>query len=124
MQQSVDAAQVDENPVFGDVLDDTVDEVSLFQFLQCFRAALFALFLKQDPSGQNNVAAFLVHFYDTHLEFFADQLFQITNGPQIYLRTREEGFEPNVNRQPAFRLGDYGALDNFIGFICFNQFVP
>ncbi len=42
VQQAVNAAEIDESPVIGDVLDHAIDDLALFQVLDEFLALLGA----------------------------------------------------------------------------------
>ena len=50
MEQSVHAAQIDEGPVVGDVLHDSLEDNPLFHPLERFLPKGIALLLQQDPS--------------------------------------------------------------------------
>jgi hypothetical protein len=64
MQQAVDAAEIDEGAVIGDVLDHAVDDLALGQVLHQFRALLGAGLFHDGPARHHDVAAALVHLED------------------------------------------------------------
>ena len=57
VQQAVDAAQVDEGAVVGDVLHHAVEDLALLQALDQFAALLGAGFLEDGAAGDDDVAA-------------------------------------------------------------------
>src|SRR5882762_7832512 len=67
VQQSIDAAQVHEGAVVGEVLDDALDRCALLQIVQQ-RGTLGAVFLLDDRAARHDhVVAFLIEL--DHLEF-------------------------------------------------------
>ena len=63
-KQAVDAAQVDERAVIGDVLDDAVDNLALFELGHDLGALLGAGFFKHGAAGDDDIAAPAIHFQD------------------------------------------------------------
>ena len=64
VQEAVDAAQVDERAVIGDVLDDAVDNLALFELGHDLGALLGAGFLKHGAARDHDIAAPAIHFQD------------------------------------------------------------
>ena len=64
VEQAVDAAQVDERAVIGDVLDDAVDNLALFELGHDLGALLGAGFLKHGAARDDDIAAPAIHFQD------------------------------------------------------------
>src|SRR5262249_33728609 len=64
VQQAVDAAEVDERTVVGDVLDHAVDDLTLFEILHQLLALLGAGLLQHGAAGHDDVAAAAIHFQD------------------------------------------------------------
>src|SRR3546814_15184899 len=61
MEQAIDAAEVDEGAVVGDVLHDTVDGLAFGQRLDEARTLLGAGFLEHGAARHDDVAAAAVH---------------------------------------------------------------
>ena len=61
VQQAVDAPQIDEGAVVGDVLDHALEDLALLQALYEFRALGGASFLQHRAAGDDDVAAAAVH---------------------------------------------------------------
>src|SRR5262249_25672875 len=57
MQQAVDAAEVDERTVIGDVLDDALDNLTLFEVLDDLGALFGAALFKHGTTRYDDVAA-------------------------------------------------------------------
>jgi hypothetical protein len=83
MQQAIDAAEVHERTVVGEVLDDPLDPLA---FLQAFQQgfALCAIFLLQyGSSGDDNVVTFLIELNDFEFEFLAFEMLGVAQGSDI-----------------------------------------
>ncbi len=64
VQQAVDAAEVDERTVVGDVLDHAVDDLAFLEVLDDLRTLLGALSSRNRAARHDDVAAALVHLED------------------------------------------------------------
>ncbi len=64
MQQAVDAAEVDERTVVGDVLDHAFDHLAFFEVLHDLRALLGARLFKHGAARHDDVAAAAIHLED------------------------------------------------------------
>src|SRR6266849_4708713 len=64
VQQAVDAAEVDERTVIGDVLDDAVDDLTLFEILHQFLALFGAGLFENRAARHHDVAAAAIHLED------------------------------------------------------------
>ncbi len=64
VQQAVDAAEIDERAVVGDVLDHAVDDLAFFEVLHDFRTLFGTAFLKDGAARHDDVAAAVVHLED------------------------------------------------------------
>ena len=71
VQQAIDAAEVDERAVIGEVLDHALDDCAFLQLLEQF-GALGAVFLLDDRTTRNDdVVALLVELDDLEFEHLA-----------------------------------------------------
>src|SRR6202142_1060826 len=61
VQQAVDAAEINERTVIGDVLDDTVDDLTFFEILHQFLALLGAGLFQHGAARHHDVAAAAIH---------------------------------------------------------------
>jgi hypothetical protein len=91
VQQAVDAAEVDERTVIGDVLDDAVDNLAFFEVLDDFRTLFSAGFFKNGTTRNDDVAATLVHLEDFEGLRVVHQRGYVADRTDVDLRTRQEG---------------------------------
>jgi len=111
MEQAVDASQIDEGPVVGDVLDHALHDLAFLEGLERARLLLAHGFLEDGLARQHDVAPLLVHLDDAHFEFFAAQAVQVADGAQVDLRAGQEGAHADIDRQAALDALDHAALD-------------
>src|SRR5450631_3564503 len=64
VQQAVDAAEVDERAVIGDVLDDAVDDLAFFEILHQFLALFGTGFFENRAARHHDIAAAAIHLED------------------------------------------------------------
>src|SRR6185312_2200532 len=62
VQQAIDAAEIDERAVVGDVLDHAVDNLAFFEILHQLLTLLGARFFQHGAAGDDDVAAPAIHF--------------------------------------------------------------
>src|SRR5690606_20234197 len=91
VQQAVNAAEVNERTVIGDVLDDAVNNLALFELLDDFRTLFGARFFENGTTRDNDVAATLVHLEDLEGLGNVHQRRDIADRTDVDLRTRQEG---------------------------------
>src|ERR671936_1883163 len=110
VEQAVDAAQIDERAVVGEVLHDPGEDRAFLQLLQRVLLQLLALLLEEDAAREHDVAALLVELDDLELVLLADQLIEIADRPEIDLRARQERLHTDVDGEAALHPADDGAL--------------
>jgi hypothetical protein len=71
VEEAVDAAEVDERTVLGEVLDDALDDLAFLQALERRLLEGGALLLEEHAARQHDVAALLVELDDLELEGLA-----------------------------------------------------
>src|SRR5579863_5051957 len=91
MQEAVDAAEINERPVIGDVLDDAVDDLTLFEVLHQLLALFGAGLFQNRAARHHDVAAAAIHLEDLERLGVVHQGGDIANRADIDLRTRQEG---------------------------------
>ncbi|EGE57140.1 hypothetical protein RHECNPAF_470013 [Rhizobium etli CNPAF512] len=117
VQQAVDAAEVDERTVIGDVLDDAVNNLAFFEVLNDFRTLLGTGFFQNRPARYDDVAAALVHLEDFEGLRVVHQWGNVADRADIDLRTRQEGDRAvEVDREAALDLVEDHAFDALAGF--------
>ena len=114
MEKPVDAAQVDEEAVVGDVLDDPLDDLPLLDRLEELLAVRLALLLHDGTSRQHDIVALAVVLEDVELHGLTDEAVEIPDGPDVHLGAGQKRRDPDVHREaPLHPLGDR-ALDGLV----------
>ena len=117
VQQAVDAAEVDERTVVGDVLDHAFHGVSFFQALNQFRTLFGTGLFQNDTAGHDDVAAALVHFQDLERLRRVHQRGHVADRTDIDLRTRQEGNSAiQIDGEAALDLIEDLAVDFLVCF--------
>ena len=108
VQQTIQAVEVDKSAEIGDVFDCALADVARHHFRQQLLAALGALLLDELAAREHDVLAFLIDLYDLEVVVVADKAQQVFGWDDVDLRSRQEGFDPDVDDEPA--------LDNGLDF--------
>src|SRR5437588_3545057 len=117
MQQAVDAAEIDERTVIGDVLDDAVDDLSLFEIGNDLVALFGAALFENRAARHDDVAAAAVHFEDLESLRHADQRRHIAHRADVDLTARQEGHGAvEIDREAALDLIEDDAFDLLVAF--------
>ena len=124
VQQAVDAAQVDERAVVGDVLDDALEDLALGERLERVLLLLGVLFFEQRLARQHDVAALLVHLDDAHAQFLAAQRVEVAHGTHVDLRSGQERAHADVDGEPALDALDDAADDDLALGVGLLDLVP
>src|SRR6266545_3920171 len=101
VEQAVDATQVDERPVIGEVLDGAREDHALGEDGQRMLLLFFALLLEHGAAGEHDIAAPPIELDHLGADALAHQRGQVFDGPEIYLGSRQEGADTDVHRQAA-----------------------
>ena len=91
VQQAVDAAEIDEGAVLGDVLDDAVDDLALLEVGDELGALLGAGLLEDGAARDDDVAAAAVHLEDLEGLRDAHQRRDVAHRADVHLGARQEG---------------------------------
>ncbi len=90
VQQAVDAAEVDERTVVGDVLDHALDDLAFLERLDDLVPLLGAGLLQHHAAGHDDVAAPLVHLEDLERLRRVHQRADVAHRADVDLGTRQE----------------------------------
>src|SRR5689334_237692 len=90
VQQAIDAAEVHERAVVGDVLDHAVDDLTLFEVLHQLLALLGAGLFEHGAAGHHDVAAPAIHFENLERLVDVHQRGDVADRPDVDLRARQE----------------------------------
>src|SRR5262249_42252390 len=115
VQQPVDAAEIDERAVVGDVLDHPIDDLALFQVLHQLLPLLGAGFFEHGAARYDDIAAPAIHFENLERLRIVHQRRHIADRPNVDLRARQEGDRAvEIDGEAALDLIEDDALDLFI----------
>src|SRR4249919_557739 len=125
VQQAVDAAEVDERAVVGEVLDHTLQHGALDQLLKQL-LALFRMFaLDHRAAGDDDVVALAVQLDELELEFLAFQVGRVAHRAHVDQRTGQEATDVlDVDGEAALDLAADAAGDGGVGLQGLFEFVP
>ena len=115
VQQAVDAAEVDERAVVGEVLDRALDDRAFLQLLEQL-GALGAVFLLDDRAARHHdVVALLVELDDLELERLAFEVRRIAHRAHVDERAgQERAHEIDLDGEAAFDAAVDDALDDLL----------
>ena len=117
MQQAVDAAEVHERAVVGEVLDDALEHRALDQLLEQLLALFRMLALDHRTAGDDDVVALAVELDELELEFLAFQVHRVADRAHVDQRTGQECADVlDVDGEAALDLAADAAGDGFVGF--------
>jgi hypothetical protein len=125
VQQAVDAAEINERTVIGDVLDHAVDNLALFELLDDFRTLFGARFFENGTTRHDDIAATLVHLQNLEGLRHVHERRDIADRADIDLRTGQEGngaFE--VDGETTLDLVEDGAFNALIVVVHFFELDP
>jgi hypothetical protein len=90
VQEAVDAAEVNERTVIGDVLDNAFNNLTFFKVLNDFRTLFRTAFFKNGTTRDNDVAATLVHLEDFERLWDVHKRGNVADRTNVDLRTWKE----------------------------------
>src|SRR5882724_103966 len=124
VEQAIDAAQVYEGTILGDILDHSLDHLAFLKVRQRLLLGFFPLFFQEQSSRQHNIAAATIEFDDFHREPLADQLVKVAHWTQVDLGARQKGLQPDVDHQSAFDPPDNFPVDDTVTIIDMTDLIP
>ena len=124
VQQAVDAAEIDEGAVLGDVFHVTFHLVAFVQRFHELRALGVELFFEQSAAADDHVAATSIQLGDANLDFRVHQVVEVGGRTKVVLRTRKKRAHADINDQAALDAIDDFAGDRFLGFESGFDFFP
>ena len=124
VEQAVDAAQIDERAVVGDVLDHTGEDLALGERVERVLLLLGVLFFEEDLPRQHDIAALLVDLDDAHPQLLPAQGIEVADGTHVNLRTGEKRADADVDREAALDALDDAADDDFTLGVSLLDVVP
>ncbi len=112
VQQTVDTTQIDEGTEVGDVLDDTLAELSDFQFAQQVIAIFLALLFDQRPAADHDIASRFVDLENFALHDASDVVGDIVGTSNIDLAGWQEDVDADIDQQATLDLASDGTGDD------------
>ncbi len=112
VQEAVDAAEVDEGAVVGDVLDEAVDDLALGEAGDDLGALLGARGFEDLTARDDDVAAAAIHLEDLERLRGVHQRTDVAHGTHVHLAAGQEGDGAvEVDREAALHLVEDDAFD-------------
>ena len=112
VQQAIDAAEINERTVIGDVLDDAVDDLALGQAQDQARTLLCARLFENGATRHDDVAALAVHLQDLERLGNVHQRGDVAHGADVDLRTgKERDGAVQVDGEATLHAAEDHALD-------------
>src|SRR6195952_2410148 len=112
VQQAVDASEVDERTVIGDVLDHAVDDLAFLEILHQLLALFGAGLFQHGTARHHDVAAAAIHLEDLERLRIVHQRCDVADRSDIDLRTRQGGHRAvEVDGEAALDLVEDDAVN-------------
>src|SRR6478736_9927571 len=125
VQQAIDAAEVDERTVIGEVLDDALDDCIFLQALEQLLALFRMLALDHRAAADHHVVALAVELDDLEFEFLAFEEHRIADRTDVDQRARQECADVlDVDGETALDLAGNLADNRGVGLLRCFQFIP
>ena len=124
VEEAVEAAEVDERAVVGQVLDRSAQHASLFEELERFLLARFLLDLDDRLAREDDVAALLVDRDDLEIQVLAAQRLEVLDRLDVDERARQERLDADVDGEPALDPVDDAAADGRARAVGLLDLVP
>ena len=110
VQQSIDAAQINERAEVGDVLDGSLDDLADFEAVERLALQLFALLLDHLAAADDDVATLFVDLENDRVDGAANPVRDFAWTTNVHLRSGEEDRHADIDEQATFDLfGDFAA---------------
>ena len=125
VQQAIHTAEIDECAVFGDVLDDAFDFLTLGEVRDDLGALFGTAFFKDSTARHDDIAAATVHFQDLEGLLETHQRACIAHRAHIDLRAgQERNSAAQINGEAAFDATKDSAFDAVFFRIGFFKTIP
>ena len=124
VKQTVDAAEVDEGAVVGDVLHRAAEHLAFRKRLERRLLLLGVLLFEEDLAGEHDVAALLVDLDHPHPELLPLQCVKVSYGPDVNLRAGQKRAHADIDGEPALDPLDDAADDDLLLGVGLLDLVP
>ena len=120
--KTVDAAEINEGTVVGEVLDDALDGIAFLQLLEKLLALCRVFLLNNRATRNHDVVAALVELDDLEFEALAFEVGRIATGTNIDQRSRQECTDiVDFDGEAALDAAIDDAFDDFTVLECFLE---
>ena len=118
VQQAVDAAEIDEGAVVGDVLDHAVDDLALFEAGHDLAALLGAGLFQHRAARDDDIAAAAIHLQDLEGLRHVHQRADVADRADVDLAARQEGHGAvEIDGEAALDAVEDDAFDALVGLV-------
>src|SRR5690606_30732429 len=124
VDQTVDAAEIDEGAEVDDRADDALADLALLELVEEVLAHGRLGLLEPGTTRQDHVVAVLVELDDLRLELLADVRLQVADATHLDQGGRQEAAQADVHDQAALDDLDHGALDDAVLFLDLLDVAP
>src|ERR1035437_8460657 len=112
VQQAIDSTEIDEDAVFGQVLDRAHNGGAFGEMLQGDALARIDLVLHRQLARYHYVAAAPVELDDLDRDVLPDERIQVVHRARVGLRTGHERLDADIDGEPAFDAAQHPAGDH------------
>jgi hypothetical protein len=125
MEQAVDAAEIDEGAVVGDVLHHAVVDLAFLEVLDQLGARFGPGFLQHRAARNDDIAALAIHLEDLEGLGGAHEGRDVAHGADIDLAARQEGHGAReIDGEAAFDAAEDMAGHALVVLVCLFQHGP
>ena len=125
VHQAIDAAQVHEHPVRGDVLDRTLEHLTHFEALDDEALLLLELGFDKSLVRHDHVLKLLVDLDNLEFHLLSNVFVEVTDGLHIHLRPGQERLETkHVDNQATLGAAFHRTLDDHVFVLGLVHLVP
>ena len=125
MDKTVHTAKVNEYAVIGDILDCSLENLTLLKLTDELCSLLLLLCLKKCLVGNYHIAELLIDLNDLAVNILVDKLVIVADRLDVDLRTWKEGLDSeHVDNHTALGAGLYKSLYYLILLECLVNSVP
>src|SRR3989449_869549 len=124
VEEPVDAAEIDEGAVVGDVLDRALEDDTLLQYLERLGLERRALALEDRSPGHDHVAARAVELEDGEAPALPDVAIEVARRPEVGVRAWEERGHADVHLESALHLADDRPFDRAVALVGLLDLAP
>ena len=118
MQEPVDAAEIDEGAIVGDVLDHAVDDLALFEAGDDLAALFGAGLFQHGAAGDDDIAAAPIHLQDLEGLRLVHQRADVADRANVHLAAGKEGHGAvEIDGEAALDAIEDHAFDALAGFV-------